>query len=48
MIFDENFSWEGKTEFNSKRMQKAYDTVKKAHDKAIKKARVGMKAKDIR
>jgi Xaa-Pro aminopeptidase len=47
VIFDDNFSWEDRAEFGSKRVQKAYDTVKKAHDKAIKKARVGMRAKDI-
>ncbi len=39
--------WEDRAEFGSKRVQKAYDTVKKAHDKAINKARVGMRAKDI-
>jgi Xaa-Pro aminopeptidase len=33
--------------FKSKKIQKAYDTVLKAHDKAIKKARSGMSAKEI-
>jgi len=33
--------------FDSKKIQKAYDTVLKAHDYAIAKARVGMKAKEI-
>jgi Xaa-Pro aminopeptidase len=33
--------------FKSKKIQKAYDTVLKAHDRAIKKARSGMKAKEI-
>ena len=33
--------------FTSKQIQKAYDTVLKAHDHAIKKARSGMRAKDV-
>jgi len=36
-----------KQKFGSKKIQKAYDTVLKAHDVAIKKARSGMMAKDI-
>ena len=36
-----------KQKFGSKKIQKAYDTVLKAHDMAIKKARSGMKAKHI-
>ena len=45
--FDDEFEWEAKAKFSSKKIQKAYDTVQKAHDKAIKKARAGMKAKEI-
>ena len=33
--------------FKSKKIQKAYDTVLKAHDRAIDKARSGMKARQI-
>jgi Xaa-Pro aminopeptidase len=33
--------------FSSKRRQKAYDCVLKAHDRAISKARSGMKAKEV-
>jgi len=33
--------------FGDKKIQKAYDTVLKAHDKAVKKARSGMRAKEI-
>ncbi len=36
-----------KQNFSSKKIQKAYDAVLKAHDRAIKKARSGMKAKEI-
>ncbi|NPA27879.1 MAG: M24 family metallopeptidase [Epsilonproteobacteria bacterium] len=36
-----------KQKFPSKKMQKAYDLVLKAHDRAIKKARSGMRGKDI-
>ncbi len=36
-----------KQQFSSKKIQKAYDTVLKAHDRAMKKARSGMKAKQI-
>jgi len=43
----ENFNFKIKQTFSSKKMQKVYDTVLKAHDKAIAKARVGMKASDI-
>ena len=45
--FDYGFDWEEKPKFDSKIIQKAHDVVQKAHDKAIKKARSGMKAKDI-
>jgi len=33
--------------FKNKKIQKVYDTVLKAHDEAIKRARSGMKAKEI-
>ncbi len=36
-----------KQKFGTKKMQKVYDTVLKAHDRAIKKARSGMKASEI-
>ena len=36
-----------KQKFKSPKMQKVYDTVLKAHDKAIKKAKPGMKASEI-
>ncbi len=42
-----NFSFTINQKFNSKKMQKIYDTVLKAHDVAIVKARSGMKAKKI-
>jgi Xaa-Pro aminopeptidase len=34
-------------QFSSKMIQKAYDTLQKAHDETIDKIRVGIKAKDI-
>jgi Xaa-Pro aminopeptidase len=34
-------------QFKSKKIQKAYDTVRKAHDNAISKARSGMRAKEV-
>lgn len=36
-----------KQNFSSKKMQKVYDTVLKAHDRAISKARSGMRASEI-
>ncbi len=45
--FKDDFNFKLKQNFNSKKIQKAYDTVLKAHDIAIKKARSGMKAKEI-
>ncbi|HIP41099.1 MAG TPA: M24 family metallopeptidase [Campylobacterales bacterium] len=42
-----NFSFDTKQKFKRKKIQKAYDTVLKAHDNAIAKARSGMKAKKI-
>jgi len=41
------FEFETKQKFKEKKIQKAYDTVLKAHDNAIKKARSGMKAKKV-
>ena len=44
---DDNFKFNTKPKFSSKKIQKAYDTVLKAHDNAIAKARSGMKAKKV-
>ena len=44
---EEGFDFTTKQRFSKKKIQKAYDTVLKAHDKAIEKARSGMKAKQI-
>ena len=44
---DNSFTFNIKQKFNSKKIQKAYDTVLKAHDNAIAKARSGMKAKKV-
>jgi Xaa-Pro aminopeptidase len=41
------FEFTTKQKFKKKKIQKAYDTVLKAHDNAIEKARSGMKAKKI-
>jgi len=45
--FNGDLEFNIKQKFTSKKIQKAYDTVLKAHDVAIKKARSGIKAKDI-
>jgi Xaa-Pro aminopeptidase len=42
-----DFTFKTKQTFKRKKIQKAYDTVLKAHDNAIAKARSGMKAKKI-
>jgi Xaa-Pro aminopeptidase len=42
-----NFEFKYEQKFKSKKIQKAYDLVLKAHDNAIDKARSGMKAKRI-
>ena len=42
-----NFHFATEQHFKSRKIQKAYDTVLKAHDRAIAKARSGMKAKEI-
>jgi len=44
---DKNFEFKLEQSFKTKKMQKIYDTVLKAHDNAISKARSGMKAKEI-
>ncbi|NEW59857.1 M24 family metallopeptidase [Sulfurovum sp. bin170] len=44
---NKNFSFDIEQKFKSKKIQKAYDTVLKAHDNAIEKARTGMKAKEV-
>jgi len=41
------FSFKTEQKFKNKMMQKAYDTVLKAHDKAIEMARSGMRADEI-
>ncbi len=46
-FYDGEVNFKIKQQFGSKKIQKAYDTVLKAHDRAIKKARSGMKAKQI-
>ena len=43
----EKFRFGTKSSFSKKKIQKAYDTVLKAHDNAIAKARSGMKAKEV-
>ena len=45
--FDGSLNFKYKQKFSSKKIQKAYDTVLKAHDIAIAKAKSGMKAKKI-
>lgn len=42
-----DFKFDTKQTFKRKKIQKAYDTVLKAHDHAIAKARSGMKAKEV-
>jgi len=44
---EKNFAFNAKQNFKRKKIQKAYDTVLKAHDHAITKARSGMKAKKV-
>ncbi len=41
------FAFDTAQSFSSRKIQKAYDTVLKAHDNAIAKARSGMKAKKV-
>ena len=44
---DKYFMFDTNQSFKRKKIQKAYDTVLKAHDNAIAKARSGMKAKKV-
>jgi len=44
---DRGFVFDTKQHFAKKKIQKVYDTVLKAHDRAINKARSGMKAKEV-
>ncbi|HHO65164.1 MAG TPA: M24 family metallopeptidase, partial [Epsilonproteobacteria bacterium] len=44
---DKYFTFDTHQRFKHKKIQKAYDTVLKAHDNAIEKARSGMKAKKV-
>jgi len=44
---EKGFSFGTEQHFSKKKIQKAYDTVLKAHDRAIAKARSGMKAKEV-
>ncbi|GIT99893.1 aminopeptidase [Sulfurovum sp. TSL6] len=44
---NKGFRFDTKQSFKRKKIQKAYDTVLKAHDNAIAKARSGMKAKKV-
>jgi Xaa-Pro aminopeptidase len=44
---NKDFKFNTKQSFKRKKIQKAYDTVLKAHDNAIAKARSGMKAKKV-
>jgi len=43
----EGFAFNKKQKFGSKKIQKAYDAVLKAHDKQIEKAETGMRAREI-
>ncbi|NOZ90104.1 MAG: M24 family metallopeptidase [Epsilonproteobacteria bacterium] len=43
----DSFGFSTEQKFKTKKIQKAYDTVLKAHDNAIEKARSGMVAKEI-
>ena len=44
---DKYFTFDTHQRFKAKKIQKAYDTVLKAHDNAIAKARSGMKARKV-
>ncbi len=47
VMADNYFMFDTHQSYKRKKIQKAYDTVLKAHDNAIKKARSGMKAKKV-
>jgi len=44
---DGKFAFKTRQHFSKKKIQKVYDTVLKAHDNAVAKARSGMKAKEV-
>ena len=44
---EDNFNFNTKQKYKTKKIQKAYDTVLKAHDNAITNARSGMKANKV-
>ncbi len=46
-LFCDGLTFKYHQNFNNSKIQKAYDLVLKAHDEAIKRARSGMKAKEI-
>ncbi|WP_281951317.1 M24 family metallopeptidase [Nitrosophilus kaiyonis] len=46
-LYDNDINFEYSQKFKNPKIQKAYDLVLKAHDEAIKKARSGMRAKEI-
>ncbi len=47
VFVEEDFRFKTRQDFSKKKIQKAYDTVLRAHDNAIVKARTGMKAKEV-
>lgn len=47
VLADKYFMFDTNQSFKTKKIQKAYDAVLKAHDNAINKARSGMKAKKV-
>ncbi len=47
VFVDDTFKFNTKPKYKSKKIQKAYDTVLRAHDNAIAKVRSGMKAKKV-
>ncbi|WP_187648017.1 aminopeptidase P family protein [Nitrosophilus labii] len=46
-LISDGLTFEYKQSFNNSNIQKAYDLVLKAHDEAIKRARSGMRAREI-
>jgi len=47
VFVEEDFRFKTRQDFSKKKIQKAYDTVLRAHDNAIARARTGMKAKEV-
>ncbi len=47
VFVEEDFRFKTRQDFSKKKIQTAYDTVLRAHDNAIVKARSGMKAKEV-